>query len=95
MRYKKIFFDKNYDRYILILKENNIIIDIDFMQGDSQDSYEILDNKDRKTNIFLLEIFNRLQNNKKFMNTKFCSEIEEINHAIELYVVAFIFSEQI
>jgi ribonucleotide reductase beta subunit family protein with ferritin-like domain len=84
---------KGYDRYVLIEKTDGKITNIDFMQGLFDESYQLLLQRTLKPDNILIEIYNRLQKNKKFMQTKFNNELEEVNHCIELYTAAYIFSE--
>jgi len=93
MKELQIVAIKGYDRYVLIEKTNGKITNIDFMQGLYDESYQMLLQRTLKPDNILVNIYNRLQENKKYMQTKFNNELEEVNHCIELYVTTYIFSE--
>lgn len=93
MKTKKIIPSKDYDRYILTVMEDGKYTDIDFMQGVDDESFNELDKPNKEPNKLLLEIFNRFQLNKKNVDETFETELDELNHCIELYCSAFIFSD--
>jgi len=97
MKTLKIHEVKNYDRLVLIVKDNNKIIDIDFMQGTCQNSIDELMNTEKPVNTHILEIFNRLVENAKYKSfkTSFKSTIDMANYACELYCHSFIFQESL
>ena len=93
MKTKKIIPSKSYDRYILTVMEDDKFIDIDFLQGVDDESFNELDRSDKEPNKLLVEIYNRFQFNKKNVEKTFKTELDELNHCIELYCSAFIFSD--
>lgn len=86
----QIFDSRPGDRAIGILCENDVIVNITFMQGDF-DHYTIsgvVDSLMKETNIHLLEIYKRLT-----LQYAELSMEETLERACELYVVAFILQE--
>jgi hypothetical protein len=86
----QIFDSRPGDRAIGILCENDVIVNITFMQGDF-DHYTIssvVDSLMKETNIHLLEIYKRLT-----LQYAELSMEETLECACELYVVAFILQE--
>lgn len=87
----QIFDSRGGDRVIGIVCENDIIVNIDFMQGDfDKDTLLSLmaSLMDKKPNVHLLEIYKRLT----LQYTELSME-EALERACELYVVAFILQE--
>jgi hypothetical protein len=85
------------DRYIFITKINNKVTNIDFYQG--LDTYyadeceDIFLRKDRTTPSEIVNIYNNLNKYghpyiKHFANL---SEIDQVNEAIEIYIIAYLF----
>jgi hypothetical protein len=90
MKTHTIYEHKHYDRYILITKEDEKVINVDFMQGVFKDSLDALTTNIDEVNVHILEIFNRLvEDNKR--NKKKDTLLETANEAVELYAEAFIF----
>ena len=79
---------KDYDRYVLIVKENNQYIDVNFLQGLDISSFNELDIPNRKPNVLLTEIVKRYQYNNRGVEI---SEINMVNKCIEFYCESFIF----
>lgn len=79
------------DRAIGILCENDVIVNITFMQGefDEYTTKSVVEKlMDKRPNVHLLEIYKRLT----LQYTELSME-EALERACELYVVAFIFQE--
>ena len=91
MKTSEIILDKVNDRYILIEKYNKNIVNLDFMQGIDKYAHEQIKTCIGQTNTSLLEIYNRLQENKPYINREFNNDLSEINYCIDLYTNAFIF----
>jgi len=86
---------EDYDRVIEYRIEKGIVVHIDFMQG-AFDLYTIEDlrKKDFENNP-IIDIYNNLIGQEKFLSSK-VSEYKlkyKINHAIELYIIAYIIQE--
>ena len=88
---QEIYFNNDYDRYIKIVKEGNQITSISFMQGSDKTSFASVQTHNGCHH--LLEIYKRLTAQKQHLHKKFANEKEVVEHAIELYVVAFILQE--
>jgi hypothetical protein len=87
----QIFDNRGGDRAIGILCENDIIVNITFMQGDFDEytTKNVVDKlMDKKPDVHLLEIYKRLT----LQYTELSME-EALERACELYVVAFILQE--
>ena len=90
MKTHTIYEYKAYDRYILITKQDEKVINVDFMQGVDKDSLDVLTKDIDEVNIHILDIFNRLVAANTQANKK-ATILETANEAIELYAEAFIF----
>jgi hypothetical protein len=87
----QIFDNRPHDRVIGILCENDVIVNISFMQGEfDKDTLASLTESlvDEKPDVHLLEIYKRLT----LQYTKLSTE-EALERACELYVIAFILQE--
>jgi hypothetical protein len=84
----QIFDSRGGDRAIGILCENDIIVNITFMQGDFDEytTKSVVEKlMDGKVDVHLLEIYKRLTLQYTELNME-----EALERACELYVVAFI-----
>jgi len=84
----QIFDNRPHDRAIGILCENDVIVNITFMQGDFDEytTKSVVEKlMDKKPDVHLLEIYKRLT----LQYTELSME-EALERACELYVVAFI-----
>ena len=87
----EIIDSRSGDRAIGILCENDVIVNITFMQGefDEYTTKSVVEKLiDKRPNVHLLEIYKRLT----LQYTELSME-EALERACELYVVAFIFQE--
>lgn len=87
----QIFDSRGGDRVIGIVCEDDVIVNIDFMQGDfDKDTLLSLTASlmDKKPNVHLLEIYKRIT----LQHTDLGME-NSLKRACELYVIAFILQE--
>lgn len=87
----QIFDSRGGDRAIGILCENDVIVNITFMQGDFDEytTKSVVEKlMDGKPDVHLLEIYKRIT----LQHTEL-SLLETLERACELYVVAFILQE--
>lgn len=87
----QIFDSRPNDRAIGIICENDVIVNINFMQGvfDKDTVVSLTESLfDEKPNVHLLEIYKRIT-----LQFPELTMIESLERACELYVIAFILQE--
>jgi hypothetical protein len=85
---------EDYDRVIKYRVENGKVVFIDFLQGTDEPTIADLMQRDFEKNP-IIDIYNNLIGQEVFLSSKI-SEYKrkyKINHAIELYIIAYIFQE--
>lgn len=82
------------DRYVKYVTENGKVVHIDFLQGMCEDTFEALAKRDLTPNP-IIDIYNRVVAQQEFLftNVSQLKRIYKINHAIELYIMAYIVQE--
>lgn len=86
----EIFVSREGDRVIGIVCEDDVIVNINFMQGcyDKDTISSLVDTLLGEPNIHLREIYKRLTRQYEGLSME-----EALDRACELYVIAFIFQE--
>jgi hypothetical protein len=86
----EIFDSREGDRVIGIVCEDDVIVNISFMQGDyDKDTIDsLVDSLMGEKNVHLIEIYTRLTRQYSELSTE-----EALDRACELYVIAFIVQE--